>query len=100
MASTRLRHEHRPTASPSPPERQRHRCWSGHVRLEVDRWPIRRATALPSQAESVREDLFAAIVTQVGRPRFGAKGVGITYPFAKQVGRPWYWAKGVGITHW
>ena len=40
----------------------------------------RSTTALPSRAESVREDLFADIATQVGRPRYGAKGVGITYP--------------------
>jgi hypothetical protein len=44
----------------------------------------RSTTALPSRAESVREDLFAHIATQVGRPRYGAKGVGITYPLAAE----------------
>lgn len=42
--------------------------------------PRHSATALPSRAESAREDLFATIAMQVGHPWFGAKSVGITYP--------------------
>jgi hypothetical protein len=72
-----------PTTSSPPPEPQRRAVGP----VPCDSWtglcPIRRTAGSNSAASPGRNGasgLFAALATQVGCPRYGAKGVGITYP--------------------
>ncbi len=51
-------------------------------------------------ARAAAGNLFAALATQVGRPWFGAKGVGITYPSNTANGRRCQRAKGEFAVGW